>query len=73
MLSAAALVFAYSSQLPRSHPAAPPEHLKEPLAYMRKAQVRLSAPISVTFHLLFYSSDSLFLPAQIKGAVVVSA
>uniref|UniRef100_A0A3Q1GZH5 Rab-GAP TBC domain-containing protein n=1 Tax=Anabas testudineus TaxID=64144 RepID=A0A3Q1GZH5_ANATE len=32
------LVFAYSSQLPLSHPAAPPEHLKEPLAYMRKAQ-----------------------------------
>uniref|UniRef100_A0A673AHQ6 TBC1 domain family, member 19 n=1 Tax=Sphaeramia orbicularis TaxID=375764 RepID=A0A673AHQ6_9TELE len=25
-------------QLPPSHPAAPPEHLKEPLAYMRKAQ-----------------------------------
>uniref|UniRef100_H2UKV9 Recombination signal binding protein for immunoglobulin kappa J region n=1 Tax=Takifugu rubripes TaxID=31033 RepID=H2UKV9_TAKRU len=25
-------------QLPLSHPAAPPEHLKEPLAYMRKAQ-----------------------------------
>uniref|UniRef100_A0A3Q3GUQ1 TBC1 domain family, member 19 n=1 Tax=Labrus bergylta TaxID=56723 RepID=A0A3Q3GUQ1_9LABR len=32
------LVFAYSSQLPPSHPMAPPEHLKEPLAYMRKAQ-----------------------------------
>uniref|UniRef100_A0A672J3P5 TBC1 domain family, member 19 n=1 Tax=Salarias fasciatus TaxID=181472 RepID=A0A672J3P5_SALFA len=27
-----------TSQLPPSHPAAPPEHLKEPLAYMRKAQ-----------------------------------
>ncbi|XP_061921240.1 TBC1 domain family member 19 isoform X2 [Entelurus aequoreus] len=26
-------------QLPPSHPAAPAEHLKEPLAYMRKAQV----------------------------------
>uniref|UniRef100_A0A8P4K7Q2 TBC1 domain family, member 19 n=1 Tax=Dicentrarchus labrax TaxID=13489 RepID=A0A8P4K7Q2_DICLA len=25
-------------QLPPSHPSAPPEHLKEPLAYMRKAQ-----------------------------------
>uniref|UniRef100_A0A8D0DBA0 TBC1 domain family, member 19 n=1 Tax=Sander lucioperca TaxID=283035 RepID=A0A8D0DBA0_SANLU len=25
-------------QLPPSHPTAPPEHLKEPLAYMRKAQ-----------------------------------
>ncbi|KAG7241613.1 hypothetical protein INR49_025533 [Caranx melampygus] len=25
-------------QLPPGHPAAPPEHLKEPLAYMRKAQ-----------------------------------
>uniref|UniRef100_A0AAQ5XGQ0 Rab-GAP TBC domain-containing protein n=1 Tax=Amphiprion ocellaris TaxID=80972 RepID=A0AAQ5XGQ0_AMPOC len=25
-------------QLPLSHPTAPPEHLKEPLAYMRKAQ-----------------------------------
>lgn len=54
-----ALVFVYSSQLPPSHPAAPPEHLKEPLAYMRKAQVSLSALISVTPHLLFfYLSDS---------------
>lgn len=42
------LVFAYSSQLPPSHPAAPAEHLKEPLAYMRKAQVSLSALICVT-------------------------
>lgn len=54
-------VFAYSSQLPPSHPAAPPEHLKEPLAYMRKAQVSLSPLISVTPHLFFISlSDSFF-------------
>ncbi|CAG04574.1 unnamed protein product, partial [Tetraodon nigroviridis] len=38
MLFAVALVFAYPSQLPPGHPSAPPEHLKEPLAYMRKAQ-----------------------------------
>lgn len=42
------LVCACSSQLPPSHPAAPPEHLKEPLAYMRKAQVSLSLPVSIT-------------------------
>lgn len=53
------LVLASSSQLPLSHPAAPPEHLKEPLAYMRKAQVSLSALISVTPH-SFYLSDSFF-------------
>lgn len=40
--------FVYPRQLPPSHPVAPPEHLKEPLAYMRKAQVSLSALISVT-------------------------
>ncbi len=55
-------VFAYSSQLPPSHPAAPPEHLKEPLAYMRKAQVSLSAFISVTAHsFFFYLSVSFFV------------
>lgn len=42
------LLFVDPRQLPPSHPAAPPEHLKEPLAYMRKAQVSLSALISVT-------------------------
>lgn len=42
------LLFVDPSQLPLSHPPAPPEHLKEPLAYMRKAQVSLSALISVT-------------------------
>lgn len=42
------LLFVHPSQLPPSHPTAPPEHLKEPLAYMRKAQVSLSALISVT-------------------------
>lgn len=58
-LLTAALLFAYSSQLPPSHPAAPPEHLKEPLAYMRKAQVSLSPLISVTPHLfLFYLLDT---------------
>lgn len=62
-LLAPALVFAYSSQLPPSHPAAPPEHLKEPLAYMRKAQVSLSPLISVTPHSFFiYLSDSFFFP-----------
>uniref|UniRef100_A0AAQ6AE66 Rab-GAP TBC domain-containing protein n=1 Tax=Amphiprion ocellaris TaxID=80972 RepID=A0AAQ6AE66_AMPOC len=30
--------FCYIHSLPLSHPTAPPEHLKEPLAYMRKAQ-----------------------------------
>uniref|UniRef100_A0A3Q1EK37 TBC1 domain family, member 19 n=1 Tax=Acanthochromis polyacanthus TaxID=80966 RepID=A0A3Q1EK37_9TELE len=30
--------FCYTHSLPPSHPTAPPEHLKEPLAYMRKAQ-----------------------------------
>lgn len=60
-LLALALVFVYSSQLPPSHPATPPEHLKEPLAYMRKAQVILSTCISITSHLLFfYLSDSCF-------------
>lgn len=29
----------------------------------------MSARVSVTFHSLFYFSDSLFLPAQIRGAV----
>ena len=54
-----ALVFAYFSQLPPSHPAAPPEHLKEPLAYMRKAQVSLSHLIFVTSHVfLFYLLES---------------
>lgn len=42
------LLFFDPRQSPPSHPAAPPEHLKEPLAYMRKAQVSLSALISVT-------------------------
>lgn len=41
------LLFVDPRQLPPSHPAAPPEHLKEPLAYMRKAQVSLSALLSV--------------------------
>lgn len=49
------LAFAYSSQLPPRHPPAPPEHLKEPLVYMRKAQVGPSAFISSLSPLL---SDS---------------
>lgn len=63
-----ALVFAYSSQLPPSHPAAPPEHLKEPLAYMRKAQVSLSTLIFITPHLFFfYLCDSFCFACQIQS------
>lgn len=66
------LCFAYSSQPPPSHPAAPPEHLKEPLAYMRKAQVSLShliavtpalASLSTSLTLVFYL---FFLSAEVR-------
>lgn len=55
------LAFAHSSQLPPRHPPAPPEHLKEPLVYMRKAQVGPSAFIS-SLSLLFPDSYHFCLP-----------
>lgn len=60
-------MFAYPSQLPPSHPTAPPEHLKEPLAYMRKAQVRHVG--SYLCHVSLALLLPCFLPAQIRDAV----
>nr|KAF6432543.1 TBC1 domain family member 19 [Rousettus aegyptiacus] len=40
-----------------SHPAAPPEHLKEPLVYMRKAQVGYRSFLIICFHARLYNAE----------------
>uniref|UniRef100_A0A7N8YNF1 TBC1 domain family, member 19 n=1 Tax=Mastacembelus armatus TaxID=205130 RepID=A0A7N8YNF1_9TELE len=54
-------------QLPPSHPAAPPEHLKEPLAYMRKAQANWEKRILKSLNSM---STELGLPLARKRPAV---
>uniref|UniRef100_A0A7N8YJR5 TBC1 domain family, member 19 n=1 Tax=Mastacembelus armatus TaxID=205130 RepID=A0A7N8YJR5_9TELE len=53
--------------LPPSHPAAPPEHLKEPLAYMRKAQANWEKRILKSLNSM---STELGLPLARKRPAV---
>uniref|UniRef100_A0A3P8UZ63 TBC1 domain family, member 19 n=1 Tax=Cynoglossus semilaevis TaxID=244447 RepID=A0A3P8UZ63_CYNSE len=54
------------SHLPPTHPAAPPEHLKEPLAYMRKAQATWEKRVLKSLNSM---SSELGVPlARMRGA-----
>lgn len=69
MLFAVTLVFAYPAGCPKAIPQLRQSISKSRWPTCARHRSDMSALISVTFHSLFYFSDSLLLPAQIRDVV----